>query len=140
MIKLSLVNLKGLEKQLKEKDKQLTKVLDAEIKAAVLNINNKQKSLAPVDFGVLRSSLKWSKESPLNYEIASVGAGSSYAPYVEFGTGGEVEVPKGLEDFAIRYKGKGIRKVNMRPQPFFFQPAFEEWNKFKRKLKEMLKK
>jgi HK97 gp10 family phage protein len=140
MIKVSLRGIKGLEKALKGKSEALTKAVDMEIKASVIEINQQQKTLAPVDFGALRSSLKWAKTAPMTFEIVSSGAGSSYAPYQEFGTGGLVDVPAGLEDVAIQYKGKGSRQINMRPQPFFFAPAFAEWNKLKKRIENMLKK
>jgi hypothetical protein len=140
MIKVSLSGIKGLEKALKSKSEALTKAIDMEIKASVIEINQQQKTLAPVDFGALRSSLKWAKTAPMTFEIVSSGAGSSYAPYQEFGTGGLVSIPAGLEDVAIQYKGKGGRQINMRPQPFFFAPAFAEWNKLKKRIENMLKK
>ena len=140
MIKVSLQGIKGLEKAIKGKSEALVKGVDMEIKASVIEINQKQKSLAPVDFGVLRSSLKWAKTAPLTFELVSSGAGSSYAPYQEFGTGGLVSIPQGLEAEAAQYKGKGIRQINMRPQPFFFAPAFAEWNNLKKRIEKMLNK
>ncbi len=141
MIKVSLNGIKGLEKALKGKSEALTKAVDMEIKASVIEINQQQQSLVPVDFGTLKSSLKWAKTAPLSYEIVSTGAGSSYAPYQEFGTGGLVQVPPGLEDVAIKYKAWSMRaQVNMKAQPFFFAPAFAEWNKLKKRIENMLKK
>ena len=140
MIKVSLQGIKGLEKAIKGKSEVLVKGVDMEIKASVIEINQKQKSLAPVDFGALRSSLKWAKTAPMTFELVSSGAGSSYAPYQEFGTGGLVSIPQGLEAEAAQYKGKGIRQINMRPQPFFFAPAFAEWNKLKKRIEKMLNK
>lgn len=140
MIKVSLSGIKGLEKAIKGKSEALVKGVDMEIKASVLEINQQQKSLAPVDFGALRSSLKWAKTALMTFELVSSGAGSSYAPYQEFGTGGLVDIPAGLEDEAAKYRGKGQRQINMRPQPFFFSPAFAEWNKLKKRIEAMLKK
>jgi hypothetical protein len=140
MIKVSLQGIKGLEKAIKGKSEALVKGVDMEIKASVIEINQKQKSLAPVDFGVLRSSLKWAKTAPMTFELVSSSAGSSYAPYQEFGTGGLVSIPQGLEAEAAQYKGKGIRQINMRPQPFFFAPAFAEWNNLKKRIEKMLNK
>jgi hypothetical protein len=57
-----------------------------------------------------------------------------YAPFVEFGTGGEVVVPSGWEDFAMQFKGKGIRTVNLPARPYLL-PAFEKGMRdFKQKL------
>jgi len=63
--------------------------------------------------------------------------GVNYAPYIEFGTGGLVSIPAGLEEEAIVFKGAGLRKINMRAQPFFFRPAFEEFKKMVERLKKL---
>lgn len=128
-----------LNKAINDKNKALTDGLDAELTASVLEINAVQKQRAPVDFGLLRSSLKTEVNKPLEKTIVSTGTGSSYAPYQEFGTGGLVSIPSELTEEAAQFKGKGIRKVNMRAQPFFFAPAFEEWPKFVKRVKDMLK-
>ena len=171
MIKVSLSGIKGLEKALKSKSEALTKSVGHEIQASVININNIQKTTAPIAYGALRSSLDWAKISPLEYKIVTQVAGSSYAPYVEFGTGTKVSIPQGLESVAAAYKGgnggtfsqmiaelkdwcrkKGIPEAaaypialkilreGVRPQPFFFAPAFAEWNKLKKRIENMLKK
>ena len=77
---------------------------------------------APVNFGRLRASLHL-VFTP-NRLGSSVFANAKYAPYREFGTGKGVKVPAGYEAFAWQFKGKGIRKVNSEPQPFFID-AFE---------------
>jgi hypothetical protein len=67
-----------------------------------------------------------------------VEAKAKYAAYIEFGTGGLVDVPVGYEDLAIRFKGKNIMKVNIRPQPYLV-PSFEtEKPKLIKRLKDML--
>lgn len=171
MIKVSLSGIKGLEKALKGKSEALTKSVSNEIEASVIKINDQQKTTAPINYGALRSSLDWAKTSPMSFELVSRGAGSSYAPYVEFGTGTKVNIPQGLESVAAAYKGgeggtfsqmidelknwcrrKGIPesaaypiavkilREGVRPQPFFFAPAFAEWNKLKKRIENMLKK
>lgn len=139
MISLKLTGIERLNKAMKDKNKALTSGVDAELTASVLEINAVQKQRAPVDFGLLRSSLKTEVNKNLDKSIVSTGPGSSYAPYQEFGTGGLVSIPAELTEEAAQFKGKGIRKVNMRAQPFFFAPAFEEWPKFVKRVKDMLK-
>ena len=46
-----------------------------------------------------------------------------YAPFMEFGTGGLVDIPSGFEELATQFKGSGKRKINLKPQPFLI-PAF----------------
>lgn len=171
MISLSLSGLKGLQKAIKDKESALTKGIDAEMAASVSKINTEQKTLVPVNFGLLRSSLKFDRNTALDYTIASQGAGSEYAPFQEFGTGSKVMIPSGLEGEAAKYKGgkggtfkdfvesmkdwcrkKGIPesaaypmavkiiKNGLRPQPFFFAPAFKEFRELKKRIAALLSK
>jgi hypothetical protein len=72
---------------------------------------------APVDFGYLRQNITSYKAGDMNYEIVS---GALYSAYREWGTGSLVSVPPELADYAIQFKGKGLRIVNSRPHPYFF--------------------
>ena len=89
------------------------------------NIVRKAMRLAPVNFGFLRASIGTNATGAgMSAEVWAGGAGKGvnvhYAPYVEFGTGKGVSVPNELAEYAIQFKGKGIRKVNNRAQPYFF--------------------
>lgn len=106
------------------------------IRGTCFNIMMKAKRTAPVNFGFLRNSIGSSVLSGgMSAEVWAGGQGAGmwvkYAPYVEFGTGDLVSVPSDLTDYAIQFKGKGIRKVNNRARPYFF-PAV------KLGMKEML--
>jgi hypothetical protein len=37
--------------------------------------------------------------------VFTIGSKLSYAPYIEFGTGGKVTIPAGYEQFASQFKG-----------------------------------
>jgi len=63
-----------------------------------------------------------------------------YGPYVEFGTGNLVDVPQGLKEFALQFKGQGIREVNLKPQPFLFPAVEEERPKFLDKIRKILRR
>jgi HK97 gp10 family phage protein len=120
------VNLNGL-KEVEGKLNKLSLIMtdvSNEINASALKIYTDAKREVKVDNSTLRSSIAINPDSKgsLTY---SVEARAKYAPYVEFGTGGMVDVPAGYEDFAIQFKGKGIRKVNLRARPFLI-PAFEQ--------------
>lgn len=140
MISLDLKGVKGLRKAIKDKESALTKGIDAQMAASVAEINAQQKALAPVDFGTLRSSLKFTRIAPLDYEIVSIGAGSEYAPYQEFGTGGLTVIPQGLEKEASQFHKKGGRVQDMKPTPFFFAPAFKEFRELKKRIEQLLSK
>ncbi len=49
-----------------------------------------------------------------------------YAPYVEFGTIENVSVPLELTEYAMQFKGRGIRKKGGRKAKPFLYPAFKE--------------
>jgi hypothetical protein len=87
----------------------------------IQNIETEAVSMAPVDLGILRSSINGEVDG-LN---GIVGTPIHYAPYMEFGTGGLVDVPEGLEDYAMKFKGAGIKQVNLFPRPFLI-PAFKK--------------
>ncbi len=59
-----------------------------------------------------------------------VWASATYAPYVEFGTGSLVRVPSRMKAFALQFKGRGLRKVNRRAQPFMHPHYFEQEKKY----------
>jgi HK97 gp10 family phage protein len=139
MITVSLKGIEGLQAAINKKEKALIVGVDSEMAGSIATINAQQKRMAPVDSGLLRSSLNQVKIAPLDYSILSIGPGSSYAPYQEFGTGGLVSIPEGLEEEAAQFKGAGIRKVNMKAQPFFFPPLFMEKPKLIKRILELLK-
>lgn len=87
----------------------------------IQNIETEAISSAPVDLGILRSSINGEVDG-LN---GAVGTPMRYAPYLEFGTGGLVDVPTGLEDYAIKFKGSGIKQVNIPPRAYLI-PAFKK--------------
>ena len=87
-------------------------------------ISRLAKRSAPKDTGALQQSISWSGKG----KQVVVVADKKYAPYVEFGTGGMVKLDDMLElgipsSYAMQFKGKGIREVNLSAQPFFFSSA-----------------
>jgi HK97 gp10 family phage protein len=100
---LNLTGLPNLMDRLKTIEDNLTKGVAEEISASTLKIERDAKRNAPVNLGTLRRSIH--AESLLNGLTGKVIVDASYAPYVEFGTGGKVSVPSGYESFAMQYKG-----------------------------------
>jgi hypothetical protein len=82
-------------------------------------ILNQAKTKAPKLTGKLRNS--GIVEHTLDNTKITFNA--DYAPYLEFGTGGNVSIPAGFEELAIQFKGKGIKQINIKPQPYLI-PAF----------------
>ena len=113
-----------------------------EIMRTAYAVNHKAKSNCPIRTGRLKSSLKVLKDNTtdLNKISAEVGTNVHYAPYVEFGTGTSVSVPTGLEDYAMQFKGRGIRKVNIRARPYLFPAAESERSRYVENLRKILSK
>jgi len=122
--------IEGLEALIKRMGKlapEIAKEVAMEVNASALAIQSKaRRSVASnsTDKGRLVGSIQLKEINKGDKVVYTVGSRLKYAPYVEFGTGGTVNVPAGYEDFAIQFKGKGIRKVNLRPRPYLI-PAFE---------------
>jgi HK97 gp10 family phage protein len=120
-ITANISGLKDLEKKLSKLSKATEDTTANEINNSAINIMRNAKRNVVVDNGFLRNSISFEPLSKLTY---TVEAKAKYAPYVEFGTGGLVTIPSGYEQYAAIFKGKGIRKVNLRARPFLI-PAFE---------------
>jgi len=129
-----------IESQTKETKDECRKIIETVIRHA----EHKAKSLAPVNQrkgkgGRLRSSV--------HNNISSDGLGGmiytavKYAPYQDWGTGSRVHVPAFVkEKFGVdsmQWKGKGIRRVNIKPHPFFFVSANVAYLEMIHKLKAL---
>lgn len=122
--------VKGLERLLKALDKspkELEAVIEAELEDAARNVELVAKRRAPVDTGKLRQLINASKEGKLQWRVSAL---APYSAYMEFGTGGLVDVPPELEDIAIQFKGKGVRQVNIRPRPFLYPALVQQRGEF----------
>lgn len=70
---------------------------------------------------------------------SEVGFNKHYSPYIEYGTGTNVDVPAGFEDFAMQFKGAGVRQVDIKPMPYFHPAVNSELENLKRKLSNSMK-
>lgn len=126
-VSFKIEGLDALIKRLGKLPIEIEKEVAEEVNASALAIQSKaKKSVAAnsTDNGTLLGSIQLVSVLKDKRILYTVGSRLKYAPYVEFGTGGTVNVPAGYEDFAIQFKGKGIRKINLRPRPYLI-PAFE---------------
>ena len=121
-MKTPKINISKLLKQIDDfgDDAQILAVAITNVTADDMVTDAKLK--APVDLGQLRLSIGHTT-ARVGYNKSFFFANAPYSAYVEFGTGGRVSIPKGFEELASRYKGKGIRQVDIKPQPFFI-PAY----------------
>jgi len=116
-----------------ELDKKLKEVIYAATTRTSLNA----KQFAPVVDSGLKNSIHYmSQDRGLT---GVVYAWKEYAPYVEFGTGFLVTVPSELKDYAMQFKGAGIRQVNLRPRPYLYPAFFINRQRFIKACDMMLK-
>ena len=141
MLKVNLLGTKELEAAIAKAEKKLVEGVNRQMDDSVIRIHNKQVVLTPIRFGVLRAGNKFDNSKPLNKVLENA---VEYAPYQEFGTGtyvfmGEPWVDAELESEAAQFKGKGIRKVNLYPRPFFYAPFYEEKPRLIKAIEDILK-
>ena len=113
-LKKKLDNLRAFDK----------KTLSNELGRASMDIVRMAKQNVVVDKGALKQSIKAERKG----KTVEVIAGANYAPYVEFGTGGMVDLDDMVQlgippSYAAQFKGKGIKEVNLPARPFFFNAA-----------------
>ena len=141
MAKAFTFELQGYDKlvnELSKKSSELAVRVDAEIQDSAEAIRGKAVRRAVANFGGgngLRSGIGIEKTGKLSWTVYS---SKDYSAYVEFGTGAYVNVPVGLENYAIQFKGKGIKQVNLPARPFFFNSYEEERKKLIETLKKVL--
>ncbi len=123
-IKISQSDLSQLNKKLDNLRAFDKKTLSNELGRSAMDIVRMAKQNAPVDKGTLKQSIKSERKG----KTVEVIAGANYAPYVEFGTGGMVDLDDMLQlgippSYAGQFKGKGIKEVNLPARPFFYNAA-----------------
>jgi HK97 gp10 family phage protein len=90
--------------------------------------------------GDLKQGIKAIELGKSDFKIMANATGlAPYSAYVEFGTGRSVKVPNELKEMAIKFKGKGVKEINIQPQPYLY-PAFVKGRKqYLKDLKKLLK-
>ena len=136
------VEIKGIDKVIK-KFKTLPDDLREEIDMECLDsakiIEKNAKRDAPKDTGFLANRISHYPTSPTGKMDYNVTSGADYSAFVEFGTGAMVDVPQGLETYALQFKGAGKRQVNLPARPFFFVNVFKEEAELVKRIKAVIK-
>lgn len=130
-------NINSVIAELRKNGKEAEQLIDGITEQSARKIEKDAKQFAPANFGKLGQSINAFKEGKSNWIIR---ANAPYAAYVEFGTGGLVNVPTELKDIAITWKGKGIRKINLRPRPYMYPALLKGRNEYLETLKKALSK
>ena len=137
------IRIEGLEKSLNKLAKlaQQNKTLAKQaINETAINIERKAKqNLAALPFkdsvgGIAQSGYILYDADGYGGEV---GFNKFYSPYLEYGTGNQVVISKGWEEFAIQFKkGDG---VNIKPMPYFYPAIQSELENLKRKLERSMR-
>ncbi len=123
-IKINASDLSKLNKKLDKLRAFESQKVSNELGKTGLEIVRLAKRAAPVDKGTLKQSISAQRSG----KTLNVIAAAHYAPYVEFGTGDDVNLDDMLRlgipaRYARQFKGKTGRKVNLPARPFFFSSA-----------------
>lgn len=135
-MKLSIKGNQALIKGIRAYEKRSVERVKEELKAWAYKTEMDAKRDVPVDTGALQSSINQSSEN--DGLTQAVGTNLEYAPYVEFGTGTLVDVPQGLEDYAMQFKGAGVKEVNLPARPYLFGNARNNFSEMIERLKRRL--
>lgn len=136
------IDLKELESKMKSLFKLSKQELSNEVGVWGLTTQRLAKERVPRDTGDLMKSIKAQREG----DQAVVEAGMKYAPYVEFGTGREVDLSElkelGIpESYADKFRGK--KEVNLPARPYLYNSArqalHEMLSNMNRKIKNIVK-
>ena len=133
-----LKGLDGLLNELRKLPETAKKDLAREVEFSAKSIAKQAQILAPKDTGYLTGSIKPEQgEDPLTWNVTAY---ANYAAYMEFGTGGLVQVPQELKEIAIQYKGAGVREVNLKPQPYLYPALVMGRKTFVERIKRLVEK
>lgn len=108
-----------------------------EVRASAFQIQGDARRLVPKDTGRLAQSI--TLVNVPSGVVLSIGAGVVYAPYVEWGTGTLVRVPNDFKRYAIQFKGRGVREVNLKARPYIYPALQKEIPLLVKRIKAILK-
>jgi HK97 gp10 family phage protein len=110
--------------------------------ATAETIVNEAKLRAPVNLGQLRQSIgkTTARVKPIVYNISYVFANAPYAPYINWGTGGLVQVTSEFAEYAMTFKGAGIKKINIPATGFLTIPYAENAKIYPKDLEKAFNK
>lgn len=123
-IKINPSDLSKLNKKLDKLRAFESQKVSNELGKTGMEIVRLAKREVPAPTGTLRNTISAQRSG----KSVNVIAAAHYAPYVEFGTGGRVNLDDMQQlgipaSYAAQFKGKGIRDVNLPARPFFFSSA-----------------
>lgn len=121
--------------KIKNFGKESEEIVKEELTVTLDEIYNQALINSPADFGA-GGGIRGSGYKDQNGLDGEVGFKNQYAPYVEFGTGSQVQIPQGLEDYAMTFYVNG--KGRLPARPFLFPAWFKESGEFMKRIKEAM--
>jgi hypothetical protein len=134
--------VKGLSQLLKDLEsfgEDGTREAIAITDATAETIANEAKLRAPVNLNQLRSSTGFIKCKDKTI-TAYVFSNAPYSPYINWGTGGLVSVTPEFAEYAMTFKGAGIKKINIPATGFLTIPYAENAKKYPLDLEKRFNK
>lgn len=144
-VKINQQDMKLLASKIEQLKKVSKEDLAKNIAHTAVSISNEAAQEAPVA-AFMGGTLKQNIGSEAKGTKAIIYAKTKYAAYQEFGTGRFVDVSEatklGIPASEIKrlYKGKGKRKVNIQPQPYFFPAVRKGLKKLLTRIENDLKR
>jgi hypothetical protein len=129
MVRINVSGIKDLQKRLAAAPDKVKRQASEAVQIAGRTYAKLAKQSASAqfgDFGIVAGGIQSTQLSPLQ---ANVSSNANYSAYFEWGTITHVVVPADLQDYAIQFKGLGIRKTGgIIPRPYFFihQPVVQK--------------
>lgn len=125
---LEIKGLGSLQAHFQKMGKRIQEGIQDELEAAAFEIHDKAvryiTTNRAIDQGFLKNSMQITQDKQKRGWIVANTA--VYAPFIEFGTIQRVQVPGEWAEYALQFKGLGIRKIGgIRPRPFMY-PAYKE--------------
>ena len=131
-------NASSVINSFEKKRERIIETVKQEVEIAGRGTEYEAKQKVPVDTGALRNSIAY---EPINNGFgARITANEPYAPFIEFGTGTNVDIPDGFEPLAEQYKGNGQKQVNIPPSPYLIPAAIHQFEQLKDRLEKKLGK
>jgi hypothetical protein len=135
-MKFKLKGLKSVERKIQNLERDSQKAINKGIQQTARLILNSALSRVPTKMGDLKASL--GIENIPEEMTSKVYASALYSAFVEFGTGAFVEVPIGLEEYAMQWFETGEGRGH--PKPFLFNSMADHQEKLLPLIEQELKK
>lgn len=141
-IEITSAELNKFQRQVDKHSKETKDAIDRAVLRSANKVKNAAQGQAPRASSGLASSYRIVRSA--TGMQAEVYSDKTYAPYVEFGTGTGVRSYRffnkiqGLREYAMQFKGRGVRQVNRTPVAHLFKALYRETPKFLNRINKIL--